>query len=210
MNSPRLPFATVVLAAAVAVLHLGGLLPHVPARGQDPSPPFRDEKTGLEYTDVPGFERLDVHRFEQAGLGYSIDYRAAGGVRVSLYVFDFGLKEIPDGPFSPVARQVFDQAKGDIRRAKEQGIYQDAVELSNEVVLLGDDAEGPLLRKATFQLRRNDADHVSYIYVTGHKNHFFKVRVTLPADDQAAHEKLAARLLTRVGEMLKPVGPPAK
>lgn len=49
--------------------------------------PFRDEVTGLEFTDVPGFQRDKVHHYDNPGLGYSIDYESKLGVRCTIYVF---------------------------------------------------------------------------------------------------------------------------
>ncbi len=195
------------LRLSTALLLVSCAVRFVAGQDETKKEPFHDEKTGLVFEDVNGFERLDTHHFKGRGLGYSVDYRSKSGIRISVYVYDFELPEIPDGPFSPLIKQQYENSKRDIIQAKEQGAYQEAEELANEVIVLGEDDEAPKLRKATFRVRRSDKDWISYIYLTGYKKHFLKVRSTLPADNRAACEKEAAAVLAQLGKMLRSAEP---
>lgn len=170
----------------------------------DSPPVFRDGKTGLEFRDIEGLKRLDVYRYDQPELGYAVDYESPQGMRISIYVYDLGVADIPDGAFSDVVKQQFEQAKGDIRRARDQGKYQDADEILNEVVVLGDSESSPKMRRSRFNLRRDDRAWISHVYLTGYKKNFVKIRCSYPADHEAVSEKLFAKLLAKLGEMLAP------
>ena len=148
-------------------------------------PEYRHRKTGIVFVDVDGFKREDVHRYDKAALGYSVEYNSEAGVRITIYVYDFGLKEIPTGPFSPIIRQQSLRARGDIYRAKEKGSYQDVKDMWSGIVMLGDNERAPLIRKLSFTLRRDDQDHRSELYLTGFKKHFLKIRVTFPSEKEA-------------------------
>lgn len=163
---------------------------------------FKDEKTGLEFGDVEGFRRTEVHRYEQAGLGYSVDYISDAGIRITIYVYDFGLPAIPDGPDSELAKANIVQAKGDIFRAKEKGLYQSVEQLSDSVVTLGP-ASGPKIHKMSFKIVRGDRENFSELYLTGYKNHFVKLRITYVADNKEKCEQEIAKVTARLASMLQ-------
>jgi len=164
--------------------------------------PFRDEKTGLQFIDVPGLERTKAHRYEEPGLGYDVTYRSKLGLRCTIYVYTLGQANISEGPFGADIRQQLQQAKGDIVSAHKQGIYQKAEEISGDIVVLGESDNAPRIHRSRFRLRRFDKDWVSYIYLTGYKKHFVKLRCTLPSEQQAECEKELAKVLARLGVML--------
>lgn len=176
------------------------------AHSQEPpgKPAFRDDRTGLAFTDIPGFERGDVHRYDNPALGYSVGYSSKLGMGVTIYVYTFAVPDIPDGPFSAEVRGQIEQATRDILKKKSDGTYQKVEELAHEVVVLGEDAAAPKMRKAAFKTRYKDTDLVSYVYVTGHRGHFVKVRASMRASNQAACEKAASQILRRLGQMLRP------
>jgi hypothetical protein len=173
-------------------------------------PAFRDDKTGLEFADIEGFQRTDVHRYKQAGLGYSVDYFSDAGIRVTVYVYDFELPAIPDGPDSELVKTNIEQAKGDIFRAKEQGLYQAVEQLSDCVITLDPEAGGAKVRKMSFKVRRDDKDNLSTLYLTGYKNHFVKVRITYAADNKQKCEQEIAKVTARLASMLKTTPPEEK
>lgn len=194
-------FSTVFLFSAVMLLCLTA-----GAKAQDdPSPldnAFHDPKTGLHFTDIEGFVRDKVHQYEQPGLGYSIDYDSQNGLRFTIYVYDFGLESIPDGPFTEPARAQMKRAVGDIFRAREKGHYENVTTLWSGVMFLGDNDTSPKMRRASFRLRRNGQDFVSQLYLTGYKNHFIKVRCSFPSTKEAECVREVQSLTEHIGRML--------
>lgn len=164
--------------------------------------PFRDEHTGLEFADIPGFQRDKVHRYDSPGLGYDVTYHSKQGVRCTIYVFNLGISNISQGPSGDAVKKHFEQAKADIAAAQKQGLHQSATEISSDIVVLGDADDAPRMRRSQFKIRRFDKDWISYIYLTGYKKRFLKIRCTLPADKQAEAEKEFARILDRLETML--------
>jgi hypothetical protein len=188
-------------ALAVVCAEMLALLAALPAgyaTAQEKPPPYRDEQMGLVFADIDGLDRLDVYHFEQKELGYSVDYETPQDMRVSIYVYDLGIDGIADGAFSETVKQQLEQAKGDIRRAREQGRYQAAEEVQADVVVLGETDTAPKMRHARFKLRRDDRDWISHIYLTGHRQKFVKVRCSFPAEHEVASEKLLARVLSQL------------
>lgn len=171
----------------------------------NPSPldnAFRDPDTGLQFTDIEGFVRDKVHQYEQPGLGYSVDYDSQNGLRFTIYVYDFGLESIAEGPFTEPARAQMKRAVGDIFRAREKGHYENVTTLWSGVIFLGDTDTSPKMRKASFRLRRNGQDYVSQLYLTGFKNHFIKVRCSFPSTKEAECIGEVQRLTEHIGKML--------
>src|SRR5205823_10753372 len=109
--APRCPMTRPLLASLALFVAL-------PAAAQDPKLPGPK----IDWPDVKGFDRGKPRTFPQAALGYSIAYNGPGVV-ASVYVYDKGLKKIPDGVTSDVVKAEMKQAAGDLELARKQGLY---------------------------------------------------------------------------------------
>ena len=162
----------------------------------------RPEPPKIDFPEVKGLTRGKVKTYPQAELGYSISYDGPGTV-VTVYVYDRGIKKIPDGAKSDEAKDEMKRLVEELDLVKQQGVYKSVKELGKEQTVQlgkGKDAPSALLRR--FEIERKDGVKLSEGYVTGYKNHFVKIRITHDPDDKEAPKKIAA-LLEAIGGVLK-------
>lgn len=135
---------------------------------------------GLAFAaEVASFTFRETFSFEKdkPGLGYAVTYVRSNWV-ADIYIYDLGLKPIPDDPRSERIRAQFEQAEGDVFNAQQRGQYKTVVLRARFAVA---DAKGKdRLACGTFRLRRaNDKkDSDSYLCVTGWNDKFVKFRMT--------------------------------
>jgi hypothetical protein len=132
--------------------------------------------------EVAGFTFRETYSFEKEkpGLGYDVTYTRPGWL-ADIYIYDLGLKSIPEDPRSERIRAQFEQAEGDIFNAQQRGQYKTVALRARFAVA---DAKGRArLACGTFKLRRSNdkKDSDSYLCVTGWNNKFVKLRITVPA-----------------------------
>ena len=150
---------------------------------------------GLDFPDeIAGFVRGQHRDYETTnpGLGYSVAYRREGWT-ATVYVYDLGLRSIPDDPRSRVSMRNFEQAKEDVLAAQRQGAYRSA-ELKRDFLL--PETGAPRLQCASFTLvRRDNNEYDSYLCVTAWRGSFVKLRLTgerHESNDAAAGRFMAA------------------
>ena len=159
----------------------------------------------FELPDRIGPMRFDgqPHKYDDPRLGSSYQY-LGGGLSLTVYVYDLGAENIPDGGDTRYACEAFEGAKGDVLRAG----YQNMIVKSEQLARLDPAAETPVAREAVFEYKRNDRPTVSYLWVTGASKLFVKLRFSV--DDKFRDELTEARrtVLSALGDALKPhLGP---
>ncbi len=139
------------------------------------------------------------HKYDDARLGSSYQY-LGGGLSLTVYVYDLGAENIPDGGDTRLACEAFEGAKDDVLHAG----YQDVQVKSEQLARLDPGAESPTAREAMFEYTRNDHATVSYLWVTGAAKQFVKLRFSV--DDTLRDELVEARrtVLTALGAAIKP------
>jgi len=160
----------------------------------------------FELPDRIGPMRYDGegHKYGDPRLGSSYQY-LGGGLSLTVYVYDLGAENIPDGGNTRLACEAFEGAKGDVMHAG----YQDVTVKSEQLARLDPAADTPTAREAVFEYTRADRPTVSYLWVTGAAKEFVKLRFSI--DDKYRDELAEARrtVLTTLGDALKPhLGPP--
>lgn len=156
----------------------------------------------IEWPDVKGFTRGKVQTFPKAELGYSVAYDTPG-LAVTIYVYNLGLKKIPDGAKSDEVKDEMKRTVADLDRAKQAGLYKSVKEIGKEeTVALGKVKGAPSALRRQFEVERKDGVKLSAIYVTGYKDHFVKIRITHNPDDKEAADKIAT-LLEVLGGAIK-------
>lgn len=145
----------------------------------------------------------NAHKYDDPRLGASYQY-LGGGLSLTIYVYDLGAENIPDGGDTRIACEAFEGAKGDVLHAG----YQNVVVKSQQLARLDPAAESPVAREAVFEYTRSDRPTVSYLWLTGAAKEFVKLRFSI--DDKYRDELAEARrtVLNALGAALKPhLGP---
>jgi hypothetical protein len=185
-----------------SLLALSALLALVGFAQPADDPPGPKINPKIDFPDVKGFTRGKVQTFPKAELGYSVPYDAPG-LAVTVYVYNFGLKKIPDGAKSDEVKDEMKRAVADLDRAQQAGLYKSVKEVGKEeAVALGKGKDAPAALRRQFEVERKDGVKSSAIYVVGYKDHFVKLRITHNPDDKDAADKIAA-LLEALGGAIK-------
>jgi hypothetical protein len=176
-----------------------------PAQAQETST-IRLEPTPLEMPRRIGPMRLtgEPHRYEQAALGVSYQY-VGSELSLTVYVFDIGVTDIPDGGDTVPTCMMFEQAKQDLMRAG----YADTALKSQQLVRLSPPDESPLAREAVFEYVRQERPTISYIWLTAAAKHFVKLRFSMSKDLRDESVEARRAILTALGDAIKPHLQPA-
>src|SRR5262245_48035016 len=108
-------------------------------------------------------------------LGRSFGY-GTSGISLTIYVYDYGLSNVPDGPDSVDACEQFERAKYEIEFG---GNYQNVVLREQSTRRMKSGANAPLAREAHYDLDRNGIHAVSMLWVTAADGYFVKLRLSL-------------------------------
>jgi hypothetical protein len=155
----------------------------------------------FELPDRIGPMRLDgePHRYEDPRLGSSYQY-SGGGLSFTLYVYDLGVRDIPDGGNTRLSCEAFEGAKADVERAG----YSDVRLKSEQLARLDPAAETPLAREAIFEYTRANQPQVSYIWLTSAGKVFVKARFSMDAKLRDEMPEARRTILNALGEAVKP------
>jgi hypothetical protein len=114
-------------------------------------------------------------RFSDRRLGRSFGYNASG-ISLSIYVYDYGVADIPDGADSAPLCEQFESAKREI----ENGGNYENVRLVTQVGRPLADAPGaPVAREALYEFDRRGVRAVSALWLTAVDGYFVKLRLSL-------------------------------
>lgn len=161
-----------------------------------PSPLELPARIGaLEYDRTP-------HTFEDPRLGSAYQYN---GPRQSLtvYVYDLGVKGIPDGPDSVPTCEQFEEAKAGVVQAD----YPDTELKSEQLARLSQGDKPVLAREAMFEFKIDGHPTRSYVWITGSANQFVKMRFSADATLGAQIDESRRAILNALGESLARVPP---
>ena len=147
-----------------------------------------------------------TNRYTDRRLGQSFGY-GASGISLTVYVYDFGLRDLPDGPDSVAACEQFEQAK---REIEVGGNYQNVV-LRREVTRrMRDTADAPLAREATYEFDRNGIHATSVLWLTVADGYFVKLRLSLRSEVADELDEARTQILDTMAASLaaRPRRPP--
>jgi len=138
-------------------------------------------------------------RFSDRRMGRSFGYNASG-ISLSIYVYDHGLKNVPDGADSPAACEQFESAK---REIEQGGNYQN-IELIHEASRrLRPPADSPAAREAQYRFDRNGIHAISVLWMTAANGYFIKVRLSLRAEYADELDEARAQVLDAVATAIE-------
>jgi hypothetical protein len=165
---------------------------------------YRHPSTGISFPVLLGeMKRGEVTNFEenQRGLGLGVSYSATNVAVADVFVYDLGLKTIPDDLRSKQVLSHFSQVKGDIGRT-----YQSVQQLSENVsstARAGSDSMFRALSAHFSYIHPNDGgERRSYIYLTVYNDNFVKVRFSYRKENETEARKLLPTFLNDLGRLL--------
>jgi hypothetical protein len=136
------------------------------------------------------------NRYSDRRLGRSFGF-GASGISLTIYVYDYGLRDIPDGPDSVPACEQFERAKAEIESG---GNYQNVVLRRQVTRRMRDTADAPLAREALYEFDRNGVHAVSLLWVTAADGYFVKLRLSLRDEVADELEEARAQILSTLAE----------
>lgn len=154
---------------------------------------------------IAGIKFTERHDYEARELGYSVHYMSFM-CRVTLYVYDRGMENLPEGPANERVKQELDQSRRDLKEAVDQGVisnlkFVEADPKDPKAAGLPELAQQRFSSMAfTFELKGEPCKGTTLI--TSHKGKFFKVRVTQYVVDGKTNDEEIAQFLTTVAKAL--------
>jgi hypothetical protein len=119
-----------------------------------------------------------VNRYSDRRLGRSYGYNASG-ISLSIYVYDYGIRNLPDGPDSVPLCEQYQAAKGEIERG---GNYENVVFRGESSRSLRDAEGSPVAREAVYEFERHGVHAISVLWLVAFDGHFFKLRLSLRSE----------------------------
>ena len=157
----------------------------------------------IEWPEVKGLDKQKPNMFKDASPGYSVSYLGDGLV-VTVFVYDLGLDKIPTGPNSDTIKAEMYESSLALEANKASGRYKKIEPLDEKVIPFGSNKAAPQIRRKRYEVDiAKEGPAITELYVTGHKNHFIKLRATYPTDTKDKSEKAIAELLDGLGKGLK-------
>jgi hypothetical protein len=141
----------------------------------------------------------EAHGFGDPRLGVGYQYNGAG-LALTIYVYDGGITDIPDGGDTIAACQQFEQAKSEIQSAG----YSNVVLKSQQLVRLEPPDAAPVAREAVLELVRGGHPVISYLWITGFDRNFIKLRFSLDAALRDEVSDARRAVLDALGAAMKP------
>lgn len=163
-----------------------------------PVTPRVDKELKVEFPDIDGWEKSEITKYPTAALGYSIGYNSPEGGAVTVYVYNGGMKNIPDGATDNTVKSELERAKGDIRQAGKMGYYEDVKEIKNDTITLGGATGKVKALRSLFNFSARGQAVTSEIYIFGYQNNFIKIRATRPKEEDKTENKAVADLLAAI------------
>lgn len=162
--------------------------------------PARAKGAELDFPDVEGWKKGQVVKYPQREMGYSVNYDAADGARVSVYVYNNGRSDIKNSLAGPVAQEI-EMAKAGIDAMAQMGRYTDVkVEKDEKTKLGGKNGKIEVLRKV-ISMKANETALHSEIIIFPFEGNFIKFRATRPKSGGAAGEEAVNKLLAEIEAM---------
>jgi uncharacterized protein YdhG (YjbR/CyaY superfamily) len=140
----------------------------------------------------------DPHKYDDPRLGVSYQY-AGDGLSLTVYVYDAGEKDLPDGADTIPSCQEFEVAKQGVEQS-----YQKAELKSQYLAKLNPPDALPQIREALYEYEREAQPTISFIWVTTVAKHFVKLRMSLASRLRDEVPDARRAVLSTLGEAIKP------
>lgn len=192
---------TLKVKITIFTIFCGLFLMQSVASAQKNAPATAADNQEIQFPEIEGWEKGEVTVYPVPELGYSIGYRSEEGEAVTIYVYNGGYKKIPDGITDKVIKSQIDQAKSDIKKAEEMGVYEDVKELKNDTVTLGGVTGKVKALHSVFSFSLKGREVNSEIYLFGYNNNFIKIRASRPKQTVDEDITAMATLLSEIDKI---------
>lgn len=125
--------------------------------------------------------------FDDPRMGAQLRYGSRDGTKADIYLYDLGLKDIPNNITSPRVTEFFQGSCGDVMAMAERGILLDLEVKASQYLHIPDNAPIPMYLWAAFYYRqapgpRTDYEGMRYSHLAlrTDKGYINKVRYTYP------------------------------
>jgi hypothetical protein len=146
----------------------------------------------------PMFNADAPYKYGDPRLGVSYQY-SGEGLSLTVYVYDAGVTDIPDGVDNiPVCEQ-FEEAKAGVVQS-----YQNTQLKSEQLARLDPPAEAPLAREAVYEFERDKQPLVSFVWITAVAKNFVKLRFSVDARLRDEIPEARRAVLAALGAAVKP------
>lgn len=162
--------------------------------------PLRPKGAQIDFPEVEGWTKGEVIKYPQREMGYSVNYDAADGTRVSVYVYNNGRSDIKNSLAGPVTEEV-EMAKAGIDAMAEMGHYTDVKVVKDEKTKLGGKTGKIEVLRKSLSFKTNGNELHSEIIIFPFEGNFIKFRATRPKSAGAAAEEAVNRLLAEIEAM---------
>lgn len=139
------------------------------------------------------------NRFDDRRLGRSYGYNAAG-ISLSLYVYDYGVRDVPDGADSVPLCEQFEKAK---REIEQGGNYENVTLISEYSRPLAEGPGAQTAREALYGFERRGVRAVSALWLTAVDGFFFKLRLSLRWEIADELDEARSRILSALQEAIE-------
>lgn len=139
-----------------------------------------------------------TNRYSDRRLGRSFGY-GASGISLTIYVYDYGMHDIPDGPDSVQVCEQYERAKHEIETG---GNYQNVVLRSEAMrrMSVRGLADAPRAREAVYELDRNGNHALSMLWLTAADGYFVKLRLSLRGEVEDELEDARDEILASLSQ----------
>jgi hypothetical protein len=158
---------------------------------------------------IGSLQRTGIHKYDEPGLGVAYRYQGQPQVKMDIFIYDYGLKNLGTGIKSPQIKDHFEQVKKEVFLLEKKGRYQSVVKAAEgETALAAPAGKIPALT-ATFTFIQVGKDtaysgtRISHVLLLAYKNSFVKVRFTYPQAQKAKGDQAWKQFLADFGNHLK-------
>lgn len=159
------------------------------------------KESKIVFPDVEGWVKGQIDTYPTPELGYSIGYQSREGGTVTVYVYNGGHKNIPNGITDNLPKGEIEIAKDEINAVGRMGIYPNLKEIKNDSITLGGSGGKVKSLYTLFNFKLKGTVMTSEIYLFGYNNNFIKIRATRPKEAEGTVNKALANLLAAFDEM---------
>ncbi len=189
-----------VLVASAPFLSVAGASP---ARAQQAALTRLDCVGLILPLDLGAFGFTERYQFEEAERGVSLTYRI-GEARADLFVYRGTGPAIPDGASSELAWAEFERAHLEI--LADSRLRRERVPVLRDNGTLTLDSWPPQFETlyALYETGPEDRPWLTFLFLTGYRDHFFKVVTRVPEGQYRQLSRSVDVLMIRLGETLYP------
>ena len=159
------------------------------------------EEVGVTLPEnIAGIKHSGMKSYGAKELGYSQGY-SSKMCTITLYVYDLGQADIPDGIEDAAIATEATRAAGDLKRAEEAGVYRNVKPMEGELELLEPVADHFRTSGFTFDIKGGGCR--SYLLICSRNKNFFKVRLTQFVVDGQTNDEEVKQFLAALAKSLE-------